>query len=136
MEGNYEVKFGSQAVGKVQVFRQGLYYHFVCRCALADDVVSRLVVRCGNRNEKIGVLIPSGDGLSLDKKLPVKIFGDEEPEFYLAPRHDTVNGKFVPIYPEEPFAYIARLKDAFLVTQNGQVGAMLKTMTEVEYNLM
>lgn len=33
--------------------------------------------------------------------------------------------KFVPIAPEEPFAYIAKLKDAFLATQNGQTGVMI-----------
>ena len=35
-------------------------------------------------------------------------------------------GKFIPIYPEEPFAYITRLKTAFLVRQNGQVGMIVE----------
>ena len=133
MEGNYEVRFGAKSVGKVQVLRQGLYYHFICRCAFDADIVSRLVVRCADKCENIGVLIPSGDGFFLDKKIPAKTFGEGIPEFYLAPRHDTVNGKFIPIYPEEPFAYIARLKDAFLTTQKGQRGVMLKQIPEVDY---
>lgn len=136
MEGNYEVRFGSQVVGKVQVLRQGLYYRFICNCMLTGDVVFRLVVCCGGKNENIGVLIPSGDSFSLDKKMPSKLFGEEIPIFYLAPRHDTVNGKFVPIYPEEPFAYIARLKDAFLARQNGQIGAILKERFIPEYDMI
>lgn len=35
-------------------------------------------------------------------------------------------GRFIPIKPEEPFAYIERLKDAYLVRQDGQVGIIIK----------
>lgn len=126
MEGNYEVTFGQQTVGKVQVLRQGLYYRFICRCRLTGDVVLRLAVLCGDRQENLGVVVPMGDGFGLDKKVPVKHLGEGEMKFYLVPRHDRVLGKFVPIYPEEPFRYIARLKDAFLAKQNGQIGAAWK----------
>lgn len=130
MDENYEVSFGNQKVGKVQVLRQGLYYRFICHCRLTGDVVCRLAVRCGDKQEKLGVLVPSGDGFCLDKKIPVKRLGEGRMEFYLGPNHDSVMGKFVPIYPEEPFSYIERLKDAFLVRQNGQAGAMIKSGTE------
>ena len=130
MEGVYEVKQGSDKVGKVQVVRQGLYYRFVCRCRMSPETVSRLVVSCGGRRESIGVPVPDGDGFGLEKKLPVKLFGEGVPEFYLAPRHDPVKGKFVPIYPEEPFAYIAGLKEAFLEYQKGQAGARLRCCGE------
>lgn len=136
MEGNYEVKFGAQTVGKVQVLRQGLYYRFICRCMMNGDVVSRLIVNCDGKCENIGVLIPSDENFVLDKKIPAKIFGEGTPNFYLAPRHDTVNGKFIPIYPEEPFAYIARLKDAFLATKNGRPGAVLKPETEYDCGIL
>ena len=136
MEGNYEVKFGAEKVGKVQVLRQGLYFRFICHCKIPSDMVVKLVIRCGGKSDNIGVLIPFDEDFQLDKKYPVKKFSQGTPEFYLAPRHDTVNGKFVPIYPEEPFAYIARLKDAFLATQSGQVGVMLKENKEFEYDLL
>ena len=42
MEENYGVYFGNRPVGKVQVTRQGLYYHFLCRCELTGDVMCRL----------------------------------------------------------------------------------------------
>jgi len=133
LEGNYEVQFGTQVVGKVRVLRQGLYYRFICNCMLTGDVVLRLVVSCGGKNSNIGVLIPCGERFTLDRKIPSKLFGEEVPVFYLAPRHDIVNGKFVPIYPEEPFSYIARLKDAFLSRQNGQVGVLLKETDNRKY---
>ena len=136
MKGHYEVKLGPKKVGKVQVVREGLYYRFICHCSLTGDVVSKLVVRCGDKCENIGVLIPYEDNFSLDKKHPIKKFGNGIPEFYLAPRHDSIRGKFIPIYPEEPFAYIARLKEAFLVYHNGQAGAMLKEPAEFDYDML
>lgn len=125
LEGNYGVYFGSQLAGKVQVLRQGLYYRFICRCKLTGDVVCRLSVTCGSNRESLGVVIPTDGGFGLDTKLPIKKLGEGNMEFYLVPKHEPVEGKFVPIYPEEPFAYIERLKEAYLTRKDGQVGIMI-----------
>ena len=132
MENTYSVRFGNQDVGKVQVKREGLYYRFFCRCRLSGDVVCRLVAVCGGKEENLGVVVPVEDGFGLDKKIPAKRLGEGTMEFYLAtkigvPRMENrMPGNFVAIYPEEPFAYIARLKDAFFVRQNGQAGVIIK----------
>lgn len=126
MEGNYAVTFGQAEVGKVQVQKQGLYYRFVCRCRITGDVVCRLVVRCGGKQESIGIVVPLEDGFGLVTKIPAKRLGEGEPEFLLMPRHDIASGKFVPIYPEEPFAYIQRLKDAYFERRYGQAGVVLR----------
>lgn len=126
MEGTYGVCFGDQPVGKVQVLRQGLYYRFICRCQLSGDVVCRLSVACGDRQESLGVVVPMDGGFGLDTLLPAKRLGQGEPEFSLRPKHDLPSGKFVPICPEEPFAYIERLKESFLVRRGEQVGIVLK----------
>lgn len=126
MEENYGVYFGNQLAGKVQVLRQGLYYRFICRCKLTGDVVCRLGVSCGDKRENLGVVIPMDGGFGLDTKIPAKRLGEGKMEFYLIPKHDIPTGKFVPIYPEEPFAYIERLKDAYLAKKDGQVGAVIK----------
>ena len=125
MEGSYEVCFGKDTVGKVQVLRQGLYYRFVCRCRLTGDVICRLVVRCGEKLENLGIVVPMEDGFGLDKKIPVKQIGEGNMDFLLVPKHDQLMGKFVPICPEEPFAYITRLKESFLVRKDGQVGIVI-----------
>ena len=126
MEGNYEVCFGKETVGKVQVLRQGLYYRFICRCRLTGDVVCRLVVRCGDATENLGIVVGTGDGFGLDKKIPVSHLGEGKMEFLLLPKSDKLGGQFIPIHPEEPFAYIARLQDAFFARQGGQAGIVLK----------
>lgn len=126
MEGNYGVYFGNQLSGKVQVLRQGLYYRFICRCKLTGNIVCRLSVTCGQNRESLGVVVPMGDGFGLDTKLPVKRFGEGNMEFFLVPKHEMSAGHFAAIYPEEPFSYIARLKDAYLVRKNGQYGILVK----------
>ncbi|MDY4582290.1 MAG: hypothetical protein SPD81_05505 [Candidatus Faecousia sp.] len=126
MEGNYGVYFGNQLAGKVQVQRQGLYYRFICRCRLSGDVVCRLRVTCGDRRESLGVVVPMDGGFGLDTCLPVKRLGEGEMAFTLVPKHEVPEGTFVPIYPEEPFAYIERLKEGFLAKKGEQVGVVLK----------
>lgn len=119
------VFLGNQQAGKVQVTRQGLYYRFICRCRLTDNVVCRLYITCGGQRENLGVVVPEGNGFGLDTRLPVKRFREGEPSFSLIPKHEMADTRFVPIIPEEPFAYIERLKTSFLVKKYGQMGIML-----------
>ena len=126
MEMDHEVFFGTQQVGRVQVTRQGLYYRFVCRCRLAGDVLCRLQVICGDEQENLGVVVPMDGGFGLDTKIPAKRLGQGEMTFRLLPKHEVPGQTFIPICPEEPFAYITRLKDSFLIRKNGQAGILLK----------
>jgi len=125
MDGSYSVQFGKNTIGKVQVVKNGLYYRFVCRCRHSGDGVYRLMVSCGEQRFSIGVLVPEGDGFGLEKKIPAKQFVHPVSEFYIAPMHEAVQGKFVPLSPEEPFHYIAQLKDSFLTERNGRVGVII-----------
>lgn len=131
MVGDYEVFFGTRRAGKVQVQRQGLYYCFHCRCQLTGDVVCRLYVSCGAERINLGVVVPVDGGFGLDTRLPVKRFREGEPSFSLAPKHEESSGQFVPIVPEEPFAYIERLKTSFLVRKYGQMGIMLENQSVI-----
>ena len=126
MEGYYEMKFGGQTVGKAQVAREGLYYRFHCRCRLSGDMIAKVLVTTGGHQESLGVLVPNGDGFELRTRIPAKKLGQGTPEFHVVPNRAGVSGQFVPIKPEEPFSYIARLKDAYLACHNGQPGAIIK----------
>lgn len=116
--------FGGQQVGKVQVIPSGLYLAFHCRCQLTGSVVCRLWAVYENHRESLGVLVPMGEGFGLDTKLPKKRFPEGKPTFLVLPKHEAAN--FAPISPEEPFAYIQRLKDGFLDRQDGQLGLSWK----------
>lgn len=131
MEGNYSIFFGSEQVGKVQILRQGLYYRFIARCRLSGEVVCRLQINCGDTQENLGVVIPMNGGFGVDTKLPVKRFREGTPDFRLVANHSVSEGIFCPIYPEEPFAYIGKLKEAFLARKDGNVGVVLKNVQDV-----
>lgn len=63
-------------------------------------------------------------GFGLDTKVPVKHLGEGELKFFLLPKHEITQCMFVPIIPEEPFAYIERLKEGFLARKGEQVGVV------------
>lgn len=122
--------FGKRKAGQVQVQKKGLYYRFVGSCMLSGDVICRLCVRCGDNQVDLGILVPCRDGFGIDTKIPVKKIGEGKMAFSLTPKHDADQSKFVPIYPEEPFSYLSRLKGAFLEYQNGQTGIRITAGTD------
>ncbi len=125
MVGSYEIRQGTRTVGTVTVAQEGLYYLFSCRCRLSGEVMHRLVVTTEKGRVDLGVCVPMDGAFGARKRVACKQFGKGEPQFALLPKHERMQGKFVPIYPEEPFAYMTRLKNAFLATQGGQVGLVI-----------
>lgn len=117
---------GDKVVGKAKVSREGLYYRIRCRCALSGDMLCRILVRCGKQEESLGILVPEGREFGLETRIPVKKVGEGPLTFSAAPRHRDLEGQFIPLSPEEPFRYITRLKDAYLVKQKGKVGVVIK----------
>lgn len=123
---DHEVTLGGKSVGKLQLERQGLYYRVTCRCNLSGEVMYRLEASGEKGRTNLGILIPCESGFGLETRFPVSRIGERKLDFTLQPRHDSLgNRKFVPISPEEPFAYLSRLKDAFLEIQQGQMGASI-----------
>ena len=121
MVGRYEI---SQGTGAVTVEKQGLYYHFSCRCRLSGEVMHRLVVTTDAGRVDLGVCVPMDGQFGVERRVPCKRFG-KDPKFQLLPKHERMQGKFVPIYPEEPFAYMTKLKNAFLDVRDGQIGIVI-----------
>ena len=124
LEGFYEVYLGSNPAGKIQITKQGLYSRIVCRCIVPQDVVYRLYAAGNGKRENLGVVIPDGEGYLLERSIVSKRL-EGCTQFLLSARSDREVGKFVPIYPEEPFSYIGQLENTFLEIQNGQPGIRL-----------
>lgn len=110
----------------MQILRQGLYYRFICRCQISGDILCRLNITCGTQQEDLGIVVPVEGCFGLDTRIPVKRIGEGKPIFSLHPNRETAQTKFVPIVPEEPFAYISRLKNTYLVRRNGQAGILIE----------
>ena len=124
MEGTYDVMLGSEKRGTVTVTAQGLYWIIRCSCRLYSQVMQELVAQVGHRRVKLGLLVPEGEVYCLHTRISRK----ELPQwdgFALQPRHSKLEEGFYPVHPEEPFAYLHRLEDAYLARKEGKLGLML-----------
>ena len=130
MEGIYPILHGEQCVGQAQITRRGLYYHFSCRLHITGETLWRLEVTCGDKTEHLGIPVPEGRAFVLSKTIPARNLGSGSPTIRIKPKHSSVQGQFIPLCPEEPFAYLSRLKDAFLERRGGQLGIVLKEQGE------
>lgn len=122
----YEITQGNQVIGQACVQRQGLYYQINCRCRLSGEVICRIVVTCGGKQENLGIPVPEKDAYTLHTRISVSRLGEGGMSFRAVPRHNALEGKFVPLSPEEPFQYLSRLKNARLESRNGVVGIVLE----------
>ena len=125
MVGTYEIRRGNETVGTAKVEKQGLYYRICCRCRVSGEGMRRIVVTCGKTREDLGICVPMDGNFGLDRKIPCKRFGEGVPAFSMMPKYPEAAGKFVPVYPDEPFAYMTRLKDAYLQVRDGQPGIVI-----------
>ena len=125
MEGTYDVLLGMQKMGTVTVSRQGLYWQFSCRCAISGEVMYYLTVQVGSGREKLGILTPVDGQFGLDTKLAMKRLEQGSPAFTLQAKRNGQLGQFIAVRPEEPFAYLHRIEEAYLSTQNQQMGILL-----------
>ena len=126
----YEVLLGGQRIGRAIVDRQGLYYAIACRCRLSGEVVYKVTVSCGEKSESLGILVPEGGAFVLTTRIPIKRLGEGELQFRAVPRHMEMQGQFIPVTPEEPFAYLSRLENAFMEIRSGRAGIVLPAMDQ------
>lgn len=120
MEGTYEVMQNGQAVGMATVTREGMYYHIGCQCQLDGNNMYRLIMVFNNDQCDLGILIPKGKCFGLHARINTKVLGKGTPEFIIMPRRESLQRNFVRLCPEEPFRYLSRLEDAYLVRHKGE----------------
>ena len=111
----YDVVLGSESIGTAEVMKQGLYYCIRCRCRLSGEVVYKVTVKCGDNTEDLGILVPENGAFVLTARVPVKRLADGQLLFRAVPRHVEPDGMFVPVSADEPFQYLNRLENAFMV---------------------
>ncbi len=127
MDRTYTVYFGAEAVGKVEAETRGLYYLFSCRCRMLESSMYYLNICWDGGTERLGLLAPEGEYLCLHAKIPTKRIGQGNIHFMLTPKHEKPEGHFVPVFPEEPFAWLRQLEGAYLANRRGQIGIELNT---------
>ena len=126
MDGKYDIYQGEQRVGTAEVTAEGLYYGFCCRCVLSGETMCRITVTCDGHTHSLGLPVPEGDTFVLRTRMPAKRLGQGQLQFRVIPKHIRVGGQFIPISPEEPFRYLARLENAVMQVQDGKPGILLR----------
>lgn len=125
MEGNYPILLGQETIGQANVTREGLYYRFDCRCSFTGESMFRLHASCGGKEAVLGLPVPEGESLVLRTKVPAKRLGQGNLSIRAVGKHRLEQGEFIPLSPQEPFAYIAQLKNAYLAKKEGTTGILL-----------
>ena len=124
MDGTYDIYRGAEKIGKAQVVRKGLYFHFRCCCNLSGSVIYRLIASEGENTVNLGIPVPDGDCFRLETKIAKNKFGSGTLMICAQPRSFKQREIFAPIYPDEPFAYIKELEKARMVQKDGQIGVL------------
>ena len=129
----YDVYFADRHIGTVRVTVEGLYYYIQCQCRVFTDAVYKLAALCERGDVDIGVCVPKGSLLVLDKRVPKKSIGKEIQRFYIHQKQNKNNTIIASVDPNEPFEYISMLDGAKLVQNMGRI-ELLISVNEQQLN--
>ena len=113
----YSIHFGEEILGEANVKKQGLFYRIHCLCRISGSVPFRIAVR-GDREVDLGLCVPMEHDFGLNTSIPISKVGNGKLEFWARPTHTIQKLDCVTVSPDEPFGYLAKLKDAFWVSGN------------------
>ena len=70
-----EIKLNGETIGTASIRKEGLYYHFDCRCRFSDKKFHRLTAVCGELSADLGICVPSGNDFVVKTKVAVSRLG-------------------------------------------------------------
>lgn len=70
----YTVFDRGAAVGSASAERRGLYWHIAAECRMETERIVRLYAHDGEKNVRLGVLMPGGGALRLERRLAADAF--------------------------------------------------------------
>ncbi len=123
--GEYPVFFAGSQVGKASVTQEGMFWRVRCQCKASADVPFAIQANWGTETLDLGLCAKSGEELTLTTRINRKKTPQGRPVFRMFAKHRNIADLFAPIRPEEPFAYISKLKDAYLICKGDQKGIMI-----------
>lgn len=125
MTGSYEIKNQGKTVGRVEVTKQGLYYHISCRCDPPGGGMQRLILRTGESRTDLGICVPENGSFVVRKRIPCKTVTGENPTFILESQNRRQMGRFVIPDPDMPFPELSNLSGAILERREGKLGILI-----------
>lgn len=122
----YDVMLFDRKIGRAEVKREGLYYHFRCRCQLPRSDIYTIAVSCNEITRNLGVCVPMEECFGLDTKVPAKHIGEGCLLFRAVSKDDKAQTPFYLIKPDEPFGHLTELKNAVFCIENNQPGIRIR----------
>lgn len=119
----FDVMLNERTVGTASVNREGLYYHFSCKCILPDKDIHAIWVLWEGGSRKLGVCVPEGRYAYLNTKVPVKYIPGGKLYFRIDHREEL---DFYPVDPDVAFAHMDKLTKARFAEVNGKPGLVIK----------
>ena len=74
---NYDIVLKGDIVGQACVNKEGLYYHFRCKCRFSDKGFHRLWLFNSRGKTDLGLFVPENNLCVIDKKYPIHKIGDD-----------------------------------------------------------
>ena len=121
----FDIYLDGRVVGTAYVNREGLYYKFRCSCMFGEKGIYKLIVRCGQQKESLGICLPQGESFGLEKRVPVKRLGEGTMQFTAVSQNAGSPERFVPLQEETPFEWISKLKKARFEIREGIMGLVI-----------
>lgn len=121
----YSVYLAGEKIGTAEVMQQGMFYRIRCLCELSGSVPVRIIVAAENQAD-LGLCVPMKNGFGLECRIPIKRIGRGDLRFSAKPKH-TKQEHLTVVSPDEPFAYITKLKDAYLIKYDAITGIAFRT---------
>lgn len=118
----YSILLGKESVGQAEIKEEGLYSRIHCRLSLSGDIPFQVIMKAGDREISLGTCLRRGSIFEIDTKVPRKYIGNSPLQFYAKPKRPLLPKGFVPIYPQEPFAYLLKLEQARMAVEQGIIG--------------
>ena len=118
----YKLEQAGEVIGSVDVGREGLYLHFSCRCDLCGEVMYQLFLCTGAETLCLGLLVPMDGRFGLEKRIAAGKIQPGPMSFVIRPRHAAMEADFYPVSSEDPFAYLRRLEQSYLIRREQSWG--------------
>ncbi len=112
----FDIFYLDKCVGTAKVKKEGLYYLFTCTCTLPFEGKFRVKVSDGENERDLGICYPTGNGFSLQSRVPAKYINGDSLRFSLISNEDS---DYI-VRSGKPFAHLDEIEAARLEITNGQ----------------
>ena len=126
MENTWNVYFDGKSVGTCEVEERGLYFRIRCRCARVNRGFCRLVVNGEGQPRDLGLMIPEGDSLHLERSVAAKRFPKGVWRFVIQSSSKEEEADFFAVQEGATFAHLSKLNKAKFAKRNGEVGLIFE----------